>query len=178
MARPIDDDFADFVRSRQRSLLHAAYLVCGDRHQAEDVVQEAFAKLASRWESVRLRSPDAYVRRIVHHDAVSNWRRWGKRQRVVDHTAAASPFATRPAPDQIGGWVDGAEVRQALAQLSPQQRAVMVLRYYDDLSEAEIAETLSIAPGTVKGYAKAALDRLRTLLPGLAPALVAEGEGS
>ena len=72
-------------------------------------------------------------------------------------------------------WVDGADVRQALAQLPPRQRAVMVLRYYEDLSEEQIAESLGIARGTVKTLARGALINLRQLLPTLAPVLSAEG---
>lgn len=175
MARPVDEDFVSFVRSRQHSLLRVAHLACGDPTTAEDLVQEAFAKLASRWDAVREGSPDAYVRRIIFHDAVSGWRRWGRRQSVVDPAETGSPF-DRPGHDALGTWVYGADVRAALAQLPARQRAVMVLRYYDDLTEAQIAETLGSAPGTVKTLARGALVNLRRLLPALAAATAAEGE--
>lgn len=175
MGRPVDEDFVQFVRSRQRGLLRAAYLTTGDRHQAEDIVQEAFAKLASRWDTVREGSPDAYVRRIVHNDAVSSWRRWGARQTVVDVDAPSGPFAHERFPDPVDSWVDGADVRAALLRLPPRQRSVMVLRYYEDLSEAQIADALGIAPGTVKTLARGALINLRKLLPALA-ATAMEGD--
>ena len=161
MSAAVDDDFAEFVRSRQRGLLRAAYLVCGDRQQAEDVVQEALSKLASRWGTVRDGSPDAYVRRIIYHDAVSSWRRWGRRQSVTDPVAVGALLDARPGGDPVAAWVEGAAVRSALASLPVRQRAVMVLRYYEDLSEAQIAETLALAPGTVKTLARGALISLR-----------------
>ncbi len=70
-----DEDFAVFVRARQQALVRAAYLVCGDHHAAQDLVQGSLAKLAARWEQVRDGSPEAYVRRIVYRDAISRWRR-------------------------------------------------------------------------------------------------------
>lgn len=175
MASQVDDDFAAFVRSRQRGLLRAAYLVCGDRDQAEDLVQEAFAKLASRWAGVREGSPDAYVRRIIYRDAVSGWRRWGRRQSVTDPGVVTALAERGEASDPAERWVEGAAVRQALAALPPRQRAVMVLRYYEDLSEEAIAEALGISRGTVKSQASGALRNLRGLLPHLAPALTSDG---
>ena len=172
MAIAVEDDFAAFVRAHQRGLLRAAYLVCGDRAQAEDAVQEAFAKLASRWQKVREGNPDAYVRRVVYHDVVSGWRRWGRRQSPADPVEVGVLMERRGVDDPLESWVEGADVRAALP---PRQRAVMVLRYYEDLSEAQIAEALGIAPGTVKTLARGALVNLRRLLPGVAPVLSVEG---
>jgi RNA polymerase sigma-70 factor (sigma-E family) len=174
MGAAADEDFVAFVRSRQRSLLRAAYLVCGDAQHAEDLVQEAFVKLGSRWESVQHGSPDAYVRRIIYHDAVTRWRRW-RREVVHDVTATDGAWTGLVEPDPTESWVSGADVREALRELPPRQRAVIVLRYYEDLSEEAIAEALGISRGTVKSQASGALRNLRGLLPHLAPALTSDG---
>ena len=75
MTKDMDPSFEDYVRGRQRQLVRAAYLMCGSETQAQDLVQEALVKLAARWDSVRTENPDAYVRRILYHDAISAWRR-------------------------------------------------------------------------------------------------------
>lgn len=157
-------DYVAFVRARQDALLRAAYLICGDHHLAEDLVQEALVKLASRWERLRDEAPEAYVRRILYRDAVSRWRRV-RRERLVDHHDPAGPLAALREADVTGPWLDGAAVRSALALLPPRQRAVIVLRYFEDLSEQEIASTLGIARGTVKSQASDALRTLRRLIP-------------
>ncbi|GAA1173367.1 SigE family RNA polymerase sigma factor [Ornithinimicrobium humiphilum] len=159
-------DYVAFVRARQDALLRAAYLICGDHHLAEDLVQEALVKLASRWERLRDEAPEAYVRRILYRDAVSRWRRV-RRERLVDHHDPEGVLSTLTAPDATAGWLDGAAVRSALALLPPRQRAVVVLRYFEDLSEQEIAETLGIARGTVKSQASDAIRTLRRLVPAL-----------
>lgn len=174
MTATVDEDFVAFVRARQHTLLRAAYLVCGDYHQAQDLLQDAFAKLASRWEHVKHGAPDAYVRRILYRDSVSRWRKWG-RESFHDVTAPDGVFAHLQVEDGTAGWIAGADIREALAQLPPRQRAVIVLRYYEDLSEVQIAEALGITQGTVKSQASGALANLRRLLPELAPALAGEG---
>lgn len=175
MGMEVDEDFSVFVRARQQTLLRSAVLICGDHHTAQDLLQDAFAKLASRWEQVKDGSPDAYVRRILYHDAVSRWRKWG-RERPYDVQSPTEGFLGRDdGRDAAGAWVAGADVRAALAQLPPRQRAVLVLRYYEDLSEVQIAEALGISTGTVKSQASGALANLRRLLPELAPAVAGEG---
>lgn len=177
MGMEADEDFVVFVRARQQALLRSAVLICGDHHTAQDLLQDAFAKLASRWEQVKDGSPDAYVRRILYRDAVSRWRKWG-RERPYDVQSPTGGFVGRSdGRDAAGAWVAGADVRAALAQLPPRQRAVLVLRYYEDLSEVQIAEALGISTGTVKSQASGALANLRRLLPELAPALAGEGGG-
>lgn len=169
-----DDDFVQFVRARQGPLLRAARLHCGDQHAAEDLLQDAFVKLASRWEQVRHGSPDAYVRRILYRDSVSRWRKWGRE----------TPYAARPGErdlmdSPVGSgtdeWVSGAPVRDALAQLPPRQRAVIVLRYFEDQSEAQIAEVLGTSAGTVKSQASKALAHLRRLMPEFVDSGMTEG---
>lgn len=159
-------DYAAFVHARQGALLRAAYLVCGDEHLAQDLLQDALVKLATRWERLRDEAPEAYVRRILYRDAVSRWRRT-RRERLVDQHDPEGALAHLPTRDQDGvtAWVDGAEVRAALALLPPRQRAVIVLRYYEDLAEADIAQVLGIARGTVKSQASDAMRTLRRLLP-------------
>lgn len=175
MSATAEEEFTAFVQARQDRLVGAAFLVCGDHHHAQDLVQEALVKLASRWEQVRDGSPEAYVRRILYRDAVSRWRRWGREQ-PRDLSSPEAPALPGGGSDPADTWVEGAEVRQALAQLPPRQRAVLVLRYYEDLSEVRIAEVLGISPGTVKSQASRALATLRRLVPELAAAT--EGGGS
>ena len=169
-----DEEFVQFVRARQGPLLRAARLYCGDSHLAEDLLQDAFVKLASRWESVREGSPDAYVRRILYRDNISRWRKWGR-----ETPYAAGPgerdLMDRPVSSGVDEWVDTAHVRAALAQLPPRQRAVIVLRYFEDLSEVQIADVLGISAGTVKSQASKALARLRDLMPAVVDAGMAEG---
>lgn len=170
-----DEDFAVFVRARQRALVRAAYLVCGDHHAAQDLVQGAVAKLAGRWEQVRDGYPEAYVRRIVYRDAISAWRRTQKESPYAGESPELERLAGADDRDPAEEWVAGADVRAALAELPPRQRAVLVLRYYEDLSEAQIADVLGISRGTVKSQSHGALRNLRVLLPDLAPALAGEG---
>lgn len=157
MRREWEDEFAAWARSRQGALLRAAVLLTGDEASAQDLVQGALIKVADRWGRLREERPDAYARRIMYHDAVSVWRRHGRvepRAEVPD----------RPVGDASEGWVAGADVRQALMTLTPNQRAVLVLRYYEDLPEAEIADALGVGVGTVKSQAHVALRRLREVM--------------
>ena len=160
------EDYVAFVRARQGALLRAAYLVCGDHQIAEDLLQEALVKLASRWERIRDEAPEAYVRRILYRDAISRWRRT-RREVSVDHQDPGGVLALRRdgAERRVHDWVSGADVRVALLKLPPRQRAVVVLRYFEDLTEADIADALGISRGTVKSQASDAMRTLRTLLP-------------
>ncbi|MEV7329940.1 SigE family RNA polymerase sigma factor [Micromonospora sp. NPDC093244] len=152
------DGYLAFVETHQHRLLRAAYLICGNRHQAEDLLQDALLKLALRWSSVRDGDPAAYVRTILYRDAVSWWRR-RRRERL-----SAAP------PEQVAPDRDGAlrlTLHDALGQLPPRQRAVLVLRYYEDLTEVATAEALGVTVGTVKSQCHAALRRLREVAPDL-----------
>jgi RNA polymerase sigma-70 factor (sigma-E family) len=155
MRDEVDPDFAGYVVSRQRRLVRAAYLVCGDEHLAQDLVQQALTKLALRWNRLRDGNPDAYVNRILYRDAVSWWRRV-RRERLVDEVVDG------PAP-----LTDDAvrlDVRRALMTLTPRQRAVVVLRYFEDLTEAETADLLGVTLGTVKSQSHVALNKLRAVM--------------
>lgn len=163
MQRSADPDFVSYVRSRQHALLRSAYLVCGDRALAEDLLQEAFIKLALRWDRVREDNPDGFVRTILYRDAISAWRKH-RRESVVD--AVPEPV------EQVAGLeVDRVPERMALddalASLSPRQRAIVVLRFYEDRSVLETADILGISDGTVKSQTHVAIGHLRNALPDL-----------
>ena len=166
MAQSNDEDYVAFVRARQGALLRSAYLICGDHHVAQDLLQDALVKLASRWERLRDEQPEAYVRRILYRDAISRWRRL-RREYLVDHQDPGGLLGNHQLPDTTTAWMTHDEVRHALSQLPPRQRAVVVLRYYEDLSEAQIADALGIARGTVKSQASDALRTLRQLIPSI-----------
>ncbi|QZY28554.1 SigE family RNA polymerase sigma factor [Nocardioides coralli] len=158
--RSRDDEFAAYMQARQASLLRTAYLLTGDRHTAEDLVQTAFAKLYLAWDRVEQQgSIDGYLRRILVNENNSLWRRAWKRREV----------ATEVMPDTAHHDVhDGGAGRElwALVQTLPRKaRAVVVLRYYEELSEAETAEALGISVGTVKSQASRALAALRDRAP-------------
>jgi RNA polymerase sigma-70 factor (sigma-E family) len=173
MRREVDEDFARYVRARQHTLLRAAYLVCGDAHLAEDLLQQAFAKLATRWERLRGENPDAYVRRILYHDAISSWRRT-RREHVLEFVpegGADDWGAGGLRVDESAAVAERLDLERALATLTPKQRAVVVLRYFEDRTEADTAEVLGVSVGTVKSQTHAALARLRERIPGLTPSL-------
>ncbi len=152
-----DADFAAYMAARQPSLLRTAYLLTGDQHTAEDLVQTALAKLYLSWEKVQDRGLiDGYVRRILVNENNSLWRRaWKKRE-----------FSTDAVPDHqsvVDTPDDGrsAALWEFVQTLPRKQRAVVVLRYYEDLSEAEVADILGISVGTVKSQSSRALAALR-----------------
>ena len=148
---PSSDSFDAYVAARYRALLRTAYLLTGNHHDAEDLVQTALVKAVGAWHRIE-DAPDAYVRRILVNENVSRWRRHKGREVLVD---APPEQVSSDAPD------DSLALRQALATLAPRQRAVLVLRYYEDLTERETADVLGIAVGTVKSQARDALARLR-----------------
>jgi RNA polymerase sigma-70 factor (sigma-E family) len=154
------DGFVAFVQARQHRLLRSAYLVCGDRHLAQDLLQGALVKLAMRWRQVRDGDPEAYLRTILYRDAVSWWRRL-RRERLTDSPPEPiRPDATEAASTRM-------LFQQALGRLPARQRAVLVLRFFEDLTEARTAEVLGVAVGTVKSQTSLALRRLRENAPEL-----------
>jgi RNA polymerase sigma-70 factor (sigma-E family) len=158
--RDKDADFSAYMSARQPALYRTAYLLAGDHAGAEDLLQNAFAKLYLSWDKVRDREAlDGYVRRIMVNDNNSLWRRAWKRR---EHTTDTMPEAgTHDAYDDgMGG-----QLWSFVQTLPPKQRAVVVLRYYEQLSEAEIADLLGISPGTVKSQASRALAALRARAP-------------
>ena len=162
MSSTRDEEFTEWMTARQGVLFRTAYLVAGDRQTAEDLVQTAAAKLYLAWDRVSERgNVDAYMRRIIINENNSLWRRpWKKRERVVDDVPESGYVDARTDPEQADP-VETAALWSAVQALPPRQRAVIVLRYYQDLSEAEIADTLQISPGTVKSQASRAMSTLR-----------------
>lgn len=153
-------DFATFVATRQHALHRYAYLVVGDVGQAEDLVQEALAKTYARWSKVRSQgNPEAYVRRAITTTAISWFRRRGFRGEVP--SAWAAERADRLLDDHGEQVSEASALADALRRLPARQRAALVLRFYEDLSEAQTAEILGCAVGTVKSQTAAALAKLR-----------------
>lgn len=151
-------DFGEFVRAVLPGLLRYGHALTGNPHDAADLVQGVLERIGARWGHVLRRTGDpvAYARRAMANAHVSRWRRTRRESLVADLPDTAVVWQ----PDRFADeplW-------QALRALPPRQRAVMVLRYYDDLSEAEIAETLGISPGTVKSQANKAMANLRARL--------------
>jgi len=146
------DQFAEFVRARHAALLRYAYLLCGDAHLAEDLVQDALERTGIAWRRIeRQGDPEGYLRRVITNRYLNRVRSL-RRERLVGD-----------APDTAGAVVEPSDgsLLQLLACLPRQQRAVMVMRYYLDLSEAQIAEALGCSAGTVKSTASRAIARLR-----------------
>lgn len=150
-----DDEvsFDAFVRARLPALLRFAYAVCGDPHTAADLVQDALERTGLHWSRIdRTGDAEAYVRRAIINGRTSRWRKL-RRESLVDVVPERTPYDDRPAHDDT--------LWQLLATLPRRQRAVLVLRYYEDMSEQQIAATLGCAPGTVKSQASKALAKLR-----------------
>jgi RNA polymerase sigma-70 factor (sigma-E family) len=156
--------FEEFVRARTSAFARTAYLLTGNRHDAEDLVQVALARTATRW--TRLDDPEAYVRRVLYTQAVS-WRRVLRRRRgeVLVGTPLDTGLGRAADPDLR------IVLAQALGRLTPKQRTILIVRFYEDRTEAETAALLSIALGTVKSQTRHALSRLRALAPELAALL-------
>jgi RNA polymerase sigma-70 factor (sigma-E family) len=156
------DDFDLFVASNLEQLLKTAYLITWDVGEAEDLVQECLFKVARRWPRVRrMAQPGGYARRILVNLAVDGARGRARRRGELDGAAAV---ADEPDRDLLIGLETRAELLDALARLTPRQRAVLVLRYFNDLTEAETAEVLGCSPGTVKSNTSRGLARLREVL--------------
>jgi RNA polymerase sigma-70 factor (sigma-E family) len=158
-------DFEEFVVSALPGLLRFGVVLAGDQHRADDLVQTALVKTMRRWPAIEHDQPVAYVRRAMVNAHLSGWRR-GRRE-----TRLPAGFDVAVRDDVTASYDDQDQLARALAVLPPRQRAVIVLRYYAGFSEAEIAETLGCAPGTVKSQASKALQRLRAEL---GPAELAE----
>ena len=152
-------ELREFVAARGAALSRAAYLLTGDHQAAEDLVQETYVVLVRRWQKSGTVDPEAYVRRILYSRFVDGWRR----RRLSELPWATPPDV--PDGDEAGRATDRLTLQGALARLTPRQRAVLVLRFYDDLTESQAAETLGISSNTVKSQTRVALQRLRELAP-------------
>ncbi|MFD9098332.1 SigE family RNA polymerase sigma factor [Streptomyces collinus] len=158
-----DAEFREFVANRSSALLKTAVLLCGgDRHTAEDLLQNALIKVAGRWN--RIEEPEAYVRQVLYRQQVSRWRlKWPHRELTVARTPETSTTADLPSAAELR-----LVMRGALARLTARQRTVLVLRYFEDLPEADVARILGCSVGTVRSTTHRSLARLRTLAPELA----------
>jgi RNA polymerase sigma-70 factor (sigma-E family) len=157
-------EFRDFVALRSKSLLHTAYLLTGDWEQGRDLLQTALASTARRWSKLADREqPEAYVRRALYHAHVDRFRRlsWGR------ETVTAEPPELAPSGTGLD-HADAVALRQdlvvALRRLPRRQRAIVVLRYFEDRPDAEIADLLGITAGTVRSQTYKALTALRVTL--------------
>ena len=166
-----DTEFAEYMAARQPSLLRTAYLLTGDQHTAEDLVQTAFAKLYLSWDKVQRRElVDGYVRRILVNENNSLWRRAWKRRELSTDTVPDHRAVTDSHDDGMK-----AALWEFVQSLPRKQRAVVVLRFYEDLSEAEVADILGISVGTVKSQSSRALAALRSRVH-TQPLLARDGE--
>lgn len=154
-------DFREFVRQRGHALSRVAYLLTGDHHLAEDLVQTALARAAARWHRLAAAGdPEPYVRRIMINERTTWWRR--RRYETVGRSDVSELVDGRAAPVDETDRVDRRlALAQALDRLSARQRAVIVLRFYVDLSVEETARSLGCSVGTVKSTTSDALARLR-----------------
>jgi len=158
-----DDDFTAFVLARSGRLVHFARMLCGDAGLAEDLVQNALEKAYLRWERIELADPFAYVRQAVVNQHLSWVRRRPWRERPSGAAAELDLlFVDTPVADESGAVDRRVTVGAALATLSRRERAIVVLRYVEDLTERETAAVLGIAVGTVKSANARALEKLRS----------------
>ncbi|AQZ67465.1 Sigma-70, region 4 type 2 [[Actinomadura] parvosata subsp. kistnae] len=152
-----EHDFGAFVAARATSLLRVAYLACGDETEAEDLLQTALERTYRKWDRIRHDSPEPYVRRVIVNAAISRARRRAILKIIPMHSPPDTPARTDD-PDLQH------VLREALRALPPRQRAVVVLRYWEDLSETQTAEVLGCSVGTVKSQASKAMAKLRSAL--------------
>ena len=152
-----DDEVRDFVAARGHALLRTAYLLTGDQQLAEDLVQGALEKVVAHWGAIRVaEAAESYVRRTMYRDQVSLWRR-----RRVSEVLSFTVPEPRRGPDSRDRVEDRVVLRQALMSLGRRQRTVVVLRYFEDLTEVETARLLGCTVGTVKSQMSKALAKLR-----------------
>jgi RNA polymerase sigma-70 factor (sigma-E family) len=157
MADGGDDEFIEFARVASGRLLHAAFFLTGDRHQAEDAAQTALVRTYAAWSRVRMQDPYAYARAVLVNHSIDGWRR------------PMREYPTADLPDRAGRTDVAEEVTRrqllidALGALTPRERTVIVLRHFFDLPEAAVATELRVSQGTVKSTNSRAMDKLRVL---------------
>lgn len=152
--------FREFVAAARPRLVRTAYLLCGDPHEAHDLVQVTLMRVHRRWRSIeRTDLPQAYARQVLVNLAASFWRR-----RLRAPLVALTALGDRGLPDPTVAFADRAELWEAVMALPPRTRAVLVLRYFEDLSEADTAAALQCSVGSVKSQASRGIARLRAVL--------------
>ena len=155
-----EEAFREYVEARTPALIRTAYLLCGDWHRAEDAVATSVVKLYTSWRrACRANHLDAYVRRIVVNTVLDEHRRPWRRERSTNLVPELPSTAVTEDADRR------TDLRRLLDRLPPRQRAVLVLRFYDDLSIDQTAVALECSPGAVKSLTSRALTALRGLLP-------------
>lgn len=158
----VDDRFEEWARARTLSLLRQAFLLTGSQSAAEDLVQTTLEKVALAWSRID-GHPDAYARRAMYRVQIRWWQRRARERQAGPLLAGAAHVE-----DQTGRVEMRMVIERALRQITPMQRAVLVLRFYEDLSEADTASTLRCSVGTVKSQTHKALRALRQAAPDLA----------
>ncbi|NBH09821.1 SigE family RNA polymerase sigma factor [Amycolatopsis sp. SID8362] len=152
-----DLDFSEYFAARVQRFRRVAFALCGDWHGAEDLVQAMFVQLYRRWRRVRPDTADAYARRVLLNLFLAGRRKSGREYVTPSPPEAASPPG-RDTPLRL-------DVERALAGLTPRQRAMVVLRFLEDLPVAEVAALLRVAEGTVKSQTARGVEALRAALP-------------
>jgi RNA polymerase sigma-70 factor (sigma-E family) len=155
------EDFAEFVAGRSAELFRLAYVLTADKHAAEGLLQSALTKAAARWGHIHS-APEGYVRQIMYREQVSWWRHRARRPVTV-----MARVPELPMPDQMVMVEARLVVRDALLALPPGKRAMLVLRYLEDLSETQVADLLGCSVGTVRSQTHKAITQLRSVLPSL-----------
>ncbi|MEV1249371.1 SigE family RNA polymerase sigma factor [Nonomuraea sp. NPDC050022] len=159
------EGFREFVRLRQPALMRTAYLLTGNSPQAEDLLQTVLMRTARHWRKLAAdANPEAYVRRALYNEHVS----WYRRTRGRVETPRSDPLEAGPGRDPSDESLHRLALHEALMRLTRRQRAVLVLRFYEDRSVEETADLLGCSAGTVKSQTSHALGRLRVLAPELA----------
>ena len=153
--------YEEFFEQRRRRALRLAYVLCGNASEAEDIVAESFAKMYVVWKKGEIDDPVAYLRRIITNQVRSQWRHKDVERRHDERVKVMWAPSERGFDDAM---VARDAVSIAMSSLPPKQRAVVALRYLEDLSEAETAAALGVSVGTVKAHASRGLDRLREVL--------------
>jgi len=160
--------FDAYVRDRWEPLVRTAALLTGDAHAAEDLVQESLVRAAQHWHRVDPGAVDAYVRRVMYTRSIDTWR-WRRRQPNPVDTSAPNFLAHHTGVrDDADDLATRLTLLEALARLTPRQRAVLVARFYEDRTEVDAARVLGCSVNTVKSQTRHALGRLRALAPELA----------
>jgi RNA polymerase sigma-70 factor (sigma-E family) len=166
-ARSSRQEFERFVTDRSGSLLRTAYLMAGNLAEAEDLVQETLLRVARRWPKVRaMEYPAAYARRVLVNVALDGAERRARREGelAASDGGSATDLADIRAQRDLHGVDAQQELLGALGALTARQRAIILLRYWEDLPEAEVAEILGCSAGTVKSTASRGLARLRAII--------------
>ena len=159
-------DLRDFVASRGLALARTAFLLTGSEVAGEDLLQDTYVEVVRRWRRIDHSNPEPYVRRIMYSRFVDGLRR----RRLRDWAFTTQDVETLPvmsSPGPEAAIVERLSFEDALQRLTPRQRAVLVLRFYEDLTEAQAAEALKVSRSTVKSQTRLALQRLSEAAPAL-----------